>query len=249
MLRKFQSFAAQFQHRGLRGTAREDIVSEFLNAYLPAHIEFVKGEIYDSFGMHSPQCDIIAIDRLKVPLMFGTDSRLVPIEGVYSVLEVKSNLDSKELNDCLGKCDKIKNLQKVAYIPQTGPIFGSVSAYGKILAHYPTLYSVFAYHGIDPKTLVAKLESYHAGKPPEKRIDSVNCLDGWVLCWWEPDSDQYDLIASPTSRLAIVEAKAPSLLFFYLMYYRWLCQATCQPIDMVQYAQGFSLGDRTYPAS
>lgn len=39
MLRQFKVFSAQYQHRGLRGSVKEDAVKDFLVNYLPSNNE------------------------------------------------------------------------------------------------------------------------------------------------------------------------------------------------------------------
>ena len=247
MLVQFDKVTAQFSHRGLRGTSREEVVSEFLKNYLPANVEVIAGEIFDTEGETSPECDIIVIDRMRVPLLFARNKRLVPIEGVYSVLEVKSNLDSRELNDCFRKCERVKNLEKKAFTKDTGPIIHTFSAYGRELDHFPTLFSIFAYHGIASKTIAKAVEKWCSSQPAEKTIDSIICLDGWVLCWQNQTTGFYELTSSPDSRVAVLEAGKNSLLLFYLLYYRWLSQAKCDPIRMIDYANGALYGCQSYP--
>ncbi len=247
MLRQFEIFSAQYQHRGLRGSAREDVVSNFLVNYLPSNLEIASGEIFDTRGSNTRECDVIILDRLKVPLMFSGNKRLTPIEGVYAVMEVKSSLDSPALRDCLSKCSDIKSMPKTAYYPQEGAVVDTFSIYGQELLHFPTLFSVFAYRGTNPETLIGQVEQFCRDKPPEQTLDSVLCLDGWIMCWWDAEADKYDLVYSPGSQLAVIEGNRNALSFFYLMYYRWLSQAWCRPIRMSDYIQYTNLLQRTYP--
>ncbi len=247
MLRQFEIFSAQYQHRGLRGSAREEVVRDFLVNYLPSNLEIASGEIFDTQGSDTRECDVIVLDRFKVPLMFSGNKRLTPIEGVYAVMEVKSSLDSPALKDCLSKCRDIKNMPKNAYFPQEGAVTDTFNIYGQELGHFPTLFSVFAYRGVRPETLVSQVEQFCQGKPPDQTLDSVLCLDGWIMCWWDAEANKYDLVYSPGSQLAIIEGDRNVLSFFYLMYYRLLSQAWCRPIRMSDYIQYTNLLRRTYP--
>ncbi len=247
MLRQFEVFSAQYQHRGLRGSAREEVVKDFLVNYLPSNLEIASGEIFGTRGSNPRESDVIVLDRFKVPLMFAGNKRLVPVEGVYAVMEVKSNLDSSALRDCLSKCSDIKSMAKTAYYPQTGAVLDVFHIYGQELQHFPTLFSVFAYRGVKPETLIGQVEEFCRDKPPEQTLDSVLCLDGWLMCWWDADADKYDLVYSPGSRLAVIEGGRNALSFFYLLYYRWLSQAWCRPIRMLDYIEYTDLLQRTYP--
>ncbi len=247
MLRQFETFSAQYQHRGLRGSAREDAVKDFLANYLPTNLEIAAGEIFDTKGSKSRECDVIVLDRFKVPLMFAGNKRLAPVEGIYAVMEVKSKLDSSALQDCLSKCSSIKSLVKTAYFPQTGAITDTFQAYGQEVQHFPTLFSVFAFRGVNPETLISQVEEFCQDKPPQQTLDSILCLDGWIICWWHAETDKYDLVYSPGSQLAVIEGDRNVLSFFYLMYYRWLSQAWCRPIRMSDYIEYTNLLRRIYP--
>lgn len=246
-MRQFEVFSTQYQHRGLRGSAREDAVKDFLINYLPSNLEIASGEIFDTEGSISRECDVIVLDHFKVPLMFAGSKRLAPVEGVYAIMEVKSNLDSAELQDCFSKCSDTKNMAKTAYFPQTGAVIDTFDFYGQELRHFPTLFSVFAYRGINPEMLVGQVEEFCRDKPPEQTLDGILCLDGWTICWWDAEADKYDLVYSPGAQLAVVESDRNALSFFYLLYSRLLSQANCRPIRMLDYIEYTEPLRRTYP--
>jgi len=122
MLQKFNNLSTQYHHRGVRGEYREEIVC---------------GEIFDVNGLASSQCDVMIIDAERVPKMFAKTQRFVSAEGVYAVLEVKSKLDSEQLQDCLDRCRKIKALEKRAYVSEDGDIETGFHLYGNREPHFP----------------------------------------------------------------------------------------------------------------
>jgi hypothetical protein len=241
MLNQFKKMAGQHRHRGLRGAYREDIVRDFLRDYLPSHVEIAGGEIFDVSGAISPECEAIVFDRIKVPLMFSRSRRFLPIEGVYSVVEVKSNLDSAELADCLKKCLVVKGLQKTAYIRQVGVIEHTFTVYGTAHPYFPTMFSIFAYTSINPDTILEAIKVFQ-DEHPGMYLDGAISLDGWVAVWRNPQTREVDLRFSPGSELVILESETNALLTFYLMYYRWISQAWCDPIHMAAYAARVPLG-------
>jgi hypothetical protein len=249
MLREFEVFSVQYQHRGLRGTAREDVLKEFLERYLPADLELASGALVDIEGNQSSESELVVVDRLKTPLLFARSKRLIPSEGALAVLEVKSKLDSTQLRDALTKCKLVKGLRKSAYFPQQGAVYYTVSAYGREYEYFPTMFSLFAYESIKYTTLMPRVKTFCEDNPGDKSIDGICCLDGWVACWCNTGTGtaMFDLTWSPGSQLVVVKAGRNALLFFYLMYTSRLSQHLSKPIRIADYAAKAKLGDVVWP--
>jgi hypothetical protein len=105
-------------HRGERGRSVEEVVRQFLEKYFPKTLDLFTGFIVDSNGKVSNQIDIIVSDRSKTPIFYENESiRVVPVECVYSVIEVKSFLDSKELQKCFKNGDdNTRPIQTAHYV-------------------------------------------------------------------------------------------------------------------------------------
>src|SRR5258708_28234929 len=84
-------------HSGDKGENREDILRDFLKEHLPKRYGVVKGEIITSTGQRSHAVDIIVYDALNCPLLYSGKTVVVPVEGVYGIIEVKSRLSKAEL--------------------------------------------------------------------------------------------------------------------------------------------------------
>jgi hypothetical protein len=90
--------SAHTQHRGSRGTEREEILAKFLELYMPGTVEVVhNAEIITTTGEISKQCDIVIVDRNTPKLRDIKSHRIIPVECVYGVVEVKSRLNGPEL--------------------------------------------------------------------------------------------------------------------------------------------------------
>lgn len=63
----FDGITAQFRHKPTKGSAREEIVRQFLTDYLPESVELGTGEIVDIQGNRSDQTDLTIFDRLSCP--------------------------------------------------------------------------------------------------------------------------------------------------------------------------------------
>lgn len=91
--------AGFYQHPTGTGDAREDAVRQYLQEVLPPRFSVDRGKIFDSQGHLSPEFDIIIAEARDVaPAMSLAGRRIVPIESVYGVIEVKSDLKPKHYN-------------------------------------------------------------------------------------------------------------------------------------------------------
>jgi len=87
--------SAHTHHRGSRGTEREEILAKFLELYMPGTVEVVhNAEIITATGESSRQCDIVIVDKTTPKLRDIKSHRIIPVECVYGVIEVKSRLTS-----------------------------------------------------------------------------------------------------------------------------------------------------------
>lgn len=92
--------AAFYQHPTGVGDAREDIVRQYLQDILPRRFSVDKGKIFDSEGRLSREFDVIISEAHDVaPAMTLAGRRIVPVEAVYGVLEVKSRLSGEGYDD------------------------------------------------------------------------------------------------------------------------------------------------------
>lgn len=98
-------------HQGLKGTAREEYLAEFLEKYIPHQWGIGKGQIQDSLGDVSHESDLIIYDRNSLsPTLVGKSINIFPIECVKYVFEVKSTLNATEVKTTITKFDKLKSL-------------------------------------------------------------------------------------------------------------------------------------------
>ena len=103
-------------HPGELGTGREEIIRQFLRAYLPKRFEISTGFAFDASGAVSQQLDIIIADSMVCP-RFETagGNRSYPCESVVAVGQVKSSITSrKELFEAIGNLESAKRLDRSA---------------------------------------------------------------------------------------------------------------------------------------
>jgi hypothetical protein len=95
-------------HKGDRGENREEILKKFLLEHLPKRYGVTKGEIVDNSGWQSHSIDIIIYDSVNCPILYAGETAILPIEGVYGIIEVKSRLSKTELYDAANKIKLFK---------------------------------------------------------------------------------------------------------------------------------------------
>lgn len=100
----------RFENTGDRGSAAEDILTEFLRHYLPRKYDIGRGEIIDSFGNRSSQTDLVITNEYHPFSYKRGEPGLFFIEGVLAVIESKMILTSKELTSSLHNASKYKAL-------------------------------------------------------------------------------------------------------------------------------------------
>jgi hypothetical protein len=109
MLARFRQ-AGFIQHPGDKGENRERILRDFLSTHLPKKYGVTKGEIITKGWQHSHAADVIIYDADNCPVLYVEQTAILPIEGVYGIIEVKSRLSKSELLDATGKIESFKHL-------------------------------------------------------------------------------------------------------------------------------------------
>jgi hypothetical protein len=104
--------AAVVTHPGELGTAREQILAEFIRSIVPLGFEVSRGFVIDSLGRQSRQQDIVIIRRDYHPIFRVGDVNFFPVEAVAATVELKSTLDKKGLTDALGNVRSVKALDR-----------------------------------------------------------------------------------------------------------------------------------------
>jgi hypothetical protein len=98
------------QHSGDKGENREKVLMDFLANHLPSRYGVAKGEVITKSGERSHSADLIIFDRTMCPVLYSGRTQIIPIEGVYGIIEVKSSLSKTELDDCIKKIEAFKRL-------------------------------------------------------------------------------------------------------------------------------------------
>ena len=217
---------AAMTHPGLKGGEFEKIFRQFLRQYVPAALDISTGQAVDSKGGVSKQMDVILSDARKTPILYQTDeTRVVPIECVYSVIEVKATLTQGDLDSILENMLSVKLLQKLAHQPEDNLISRTVNMYGQQWPIWPVNYYVFAFGGADLMSIAKGLQEVTTTRalPANTRVDMVCILDQGVICNLMSDG-LFDALPTPSSTLNVCNT-TKSLLLFYSLASRYFNQA------------------------
>jgi hypothetical protein len=157
-------------HRGDRGTNREAALLEVLKKHLPERLKAeLGGQIIGLSGEESKQVDIIIQNDIAIRFK-QFERNFVLAEGVAAVISVKSFLDKDAIYDCLDNFASIPQFDsKVISFPILKP--GALEVFNM---HYPRNF-IFAFDGLDAKTLVKHVMDYYSLKPntPANRLPKL----------------------------------------------------------------------------
>ncbi len=82
------------KHRPSAGSNREDLVEKFLVNHLPKRFGVSTGLIISHDEKFSNQADLVVVDNQNnAPLYPESSSKLWPVESVYALIEVKTQLN------------------------------------------------------------------------------------------------------------------------------------------------------------
>ncbi|MCU1778357.1 hypothetical protein NTD89_15125 [Pseudomonas sp. 14P_5.3_Bac1] len=98
------------QHNGDKGENREEFIMEFLREHLPKRYGVTKGEVITKNGERSHAIDIVIYDAVNCPVLYAGKTSILPIEGIYGIIEVKSSLSKPEFDDAAKKIRFFKEL-------------------------------------------------------------------------------------------------------------------------------------------
>ena len=100
---------------GLVGDAREKAARDKLEHILPSGIGVGSGCVIDSYRKTSRQMDVVLYEKNICPVYSINDvpeTTYYPCEGVVAVGEIKSSLNSDELEDIFRKIECVKQLKR-----------------------------------------------------------------------------------------------------------------------------------------
>lgn len=164
LLNKFE-LSSLAEHSTVLGNAREIFVREFLEKILPTDIEYRTGQITNLERNLSNQCDIILQKKSSPRLGLADSNQISFYEYVLSILEIKSFLDKKAIEEAREHIENILKLgienKEAVRNPITMDLTRKIQIGGKTYAVGGIPYFIIAYDGIKMNTLEKNLELYN----------------------------------------------------------------------------------------
>jgi hypothetical protein len=114
MKEKSKSISRDFlYHHPSSGEGQESIVSNFLNNHLPERFGISTGFVIDTREQFSNQADLLIVDKMNNAPFYGKErNNIWPVEAVYALIEVKTNLNKSDIKDSVEKCKRFKSLKR-----------------------------------------------------------------------------------------------------------------------------------------
>lgn len=169
------------RHGTQKGSELEQAVISLLRNHLPAHLALTEGVVIASNGFKSSQIDIIIYDH-SAPIFFsGESTRVVPIEYVYAVVEVKLRLDKADFEKAARDHRDIKRQSK--HFMKVSDDSFIYHAYGTNWKSPPVASIIFACEvDAETKTLFGWYREEHAKFPINENVDVVFVNQKALLC-------------------------------------------------------------------
>lgn len=209
------------------GKNRESFCHEFLDNVLPSKLNVKSGEILDSLGNRTGQQDIIIL-RDDAPTLDIGGANTYLAEGVFCVIEIKSNLTREKLHEAGKSFMNVKNLT----------INTGASMSTGVTIDRP-LRIVFAYEGATWETLLDEIKKENW----TDLFDLICILDrgtliksGRGLLNWEGDHE-----------FSKVDSKASSLGFLYYYLVSFGTSFIGRSISLNPYFQPINGWDNSQP--
>lgn len=237
MLARFKS-SSNVQHRGAKGSLREEPV-RFLADYAPKSVTVAgNGQFLASTGETSRECDVMILDASTPPLWAADSYRIAPIECCYATIEVKSKLDTKELQKSWEAAKLLKSLPRRAYLQDPMPTTYIRTAYGLPVETMPPQVHVFAYDSISLETLCEELAAL--GESEEDLalcIDSVCVLNEGFISWLDLDTAKLGMRLPGSVPASYAASPGNVLMFLVQLLNKHFAVATHNPkFDISAYA-------------
>ena len=119
------------------GLSNEEILRETLRRILPKRYGIGKGKVTNANGAMSRQCDVIIYDALNCPNLFIDDhkNQVLPFEGVYAVIEVKTQLTKSKIRESFDQANSVKSLSNEIIDVSTNDLIQIIPPLAYVIAY------------------------------------------------------------------------------------------------------------------
>ncbi len=227
----FDGVTKQIEHNGVKGSAREDLLKDYLKKLLPEKYSISSGIIIDNNQNQSKQQDFIIHDTFNCPSFFKTESNsILPIESVYATIEIKSTLDYLTLEQSVKNIESVRKLNKLPNRNIISNIYNDVYPLGFVFA-YSSNYSL--------EQIQKKLFELNKDVDGRYQISIVCILDkGLIFNVNKEDILDFTIIPSNNTILGRSDSNIENTLYsFYLFLLEYLDNVHIQVPSLIEYAK------------
>ena len=148
-------------HHLSAGQNREDILADFLSKHLPSSFGVDTGLILAHTGEFSKEADLVIYDKMYNACLHPDKTKKIFLtESVYNLIEVKTQLNPRDIADAVEKCQRFKTL------PREFADFPAPRIKGSI-------FTLWAFDSPEPETVKKNLCSALDGISVEESPDFV----------------------------------------------------------------------------
>ncbi len=176
------------------GPGLEDIVRQELSKLLPDRYSVDAGVVNDRDGRTAGDCDVLISNRAWAPVVkLGAtpESRRVhfPIEGIYSVIEIKRTLGFEELDDAMEKLVKVSRLnrpkQSYGHITENQHLQWLDKESQILNPLWTTVLATKLKEGVAFRDVVLRFGQINAGLKRDEMVKNLYLLEHG-LAWYSP---------------------------------------------------------------
>lgn len=239
LMAEFQEVTEPLEHNGVKGSLREEILTNCLKELLPQKYSVGSGIIVDADQTQSRQQDFFIYDAFDSPVFLKRSSyQVVPIESVYATVEIKSSLNKNELEKCVRNIQSVKKLKLTPAKtlqwtpPRENQVIGMVFAYTS---------------DISLETVIKNLNKFNREMkiPYEEQINMICVLDKGIIVPLEKNGlNNIRLMPNNNTMLCKTRGSVEeNLSLFYLILQYHLNLLIKAVPDLMEYAKKSNLID------
>ena len=224
----FKQVTSQIHHHGENGSAREEKVKELLEKYLPKKYSVTNGTVTNTKDHQSRQVDVIIHDNLFTPILQDfQSSKVIPIESLYGLIEVKSTLSKVELNKCINNIKSVKNLNPNQQFLKIGCVFAYTS-------------------DSSLETIRKNLEELSKELPTSLKINCLCVLDkGLIIPLRKENLLEISMNNNEEILYGVIDNPKDALLLFYIYLLTMLNSTVISAPNLIDYAEAGGLIEKT----
>lgn len=176
---RFETVRTIHADSSARGSANEELVANLLNSVLRPRRTVTRSTVLDSSGHRSSEQDVLVCNEDQLLLGDGSEPKLLIVEGVDLVVQVKARLTTREVDRIRDSCMSVKQCHKIRS-PDDILSASDDERPGHFLDHVPYFVLCFETE-LSPPTAVARLQASLEEVHPDYRPDGMFVLNRFSL--------------------------------------------------------------------